>query len=65
MNIKYRIICIIGFSTVLIGCGGPPDASPSNCAGKGMEESLEFYKSDEVARQAFLDKCEALKQEKK
>ena len=65
MNIKYRIICIIGLSAALIGCGGPPSVNPSNCSGRGLEEALAFFKGDEAARQAFLDKCEVLNQEKK
>lgn len=61
MNFKYSVICIIGLSIALIGCdGGLPEADEVNCSGRGMEKALLAYKSDEVARQAFLDKCEAL-----
>jgi hypothetical protein len=31
-----------------------------NCSGRGMETSLAEFKNDEAARQAFIDKCNAL-----
>ena len=64
MNFKYSIVCIMGLSIVLIGCGGVPEASSENCSGRGMETALTAFKNDEAARQAFIDKCDALKKEK-
>ncbi|MBY0474869.1 MAG: entry exclusion lipoprotein TrbK [Nitrosomonas sp.] len=58
---KYSIVCIIGLCFALFGCGGAPEASSVNCAGKGLESSLADLKDDEAARQAFLDQCDALK----
>ena len=62
MNIKYSAACIAGFILVLTGCtsGGYPEASTSNCAGRGMEIALNELKDNEEARQAFLDKCDEL-----
>ncbi|HBF24757.1 MULTISPECIES: entry exclusion lipoprotein TrbK [Nitrosomonas] len=60
MNFKYYIVCILGLSTALIGCSGPPEVSAENCAGRGMERALDFYKNNEAERQAFIDKCNAL-----
>ncbi|MBL0010176.1 MAG: entry exclusion lipoprotein TrbK [Nitrosomonas sp.] len=61
MNFKYSIVCIIGLSIALIGCGGVPEASSENCSGRGMETALTALKDNEAARQAFIDNCEALK----
>lgn len=63
MNFKTSI-CIIGLSIVLIGCDGVPEASPENCAGRGMESALATLKDNEAARQVFIDKCEALAKQK-
>lgn len=60
MNFKYSVVCIIGLSVALIGCGGPPEVNSPNCSGKGLEESLSHFKDSEVERKAFLDQCEAL-----
>jgi len=57
MNFKSSI-CIIALSTILIGCGGVPEASSVNCAGRGLEIALQEFNS-EAERQAFLDACEA------
>lgn len=66
MNLKYSIVCIIGLNLALFGCdGGLPEADPVNCSGRGMEKALLAYKNDEAARQAFLDKCNALSEENK
>jgi len=61
MNFKYSIVCIIGLSITLIGCGGVPEASSENCSGRGMETALTAFKNDETARQAFIDSCDAMK----
>ncbi len=53
-------VCIIGLSIALIGCDSVPEANTVNCTGRGMEQSLTAFKNDEAARQAFLDKCNAL-----
>ncbi|PSJ17300.1 entry exclusion lipoprotein TrbK [Nitrosomonas supralitoralis] len=58
---KYSIACMVGLCFSLVGCGGAPEASLVNCAGKGLESSLADLKDNEVARQAFLDQCDALK----
>ena len=64
MNFKYRVICIIGLSITLIGCGGGlPEANTVNCSGRGMETALTAYKNNEAERQAFIDQCNALNQE--
>lgn len=61
MNIKYNVVCIIGLSIALIGCGGElPEADAVNCSGRGMEKALTAFKGNEAARQEFLDKCNAL-----
>ncbi|GKS68765.1 hypothetical protein W03_07690 [Nitrosomonas sp. PY1] len=57
MKNKYGIVCIIGLSIALIGCGGVPTPDAANCSGRGMESSLTAFKNDETARQAFIDKC--------
>lgn len=63
MNSKYSVVCIIGLSVALIGCGGPPEVNSSNCSGKGLEESLGYFKDNEAERKAFLEQCEALSAE--
>ena len=64
MNLrKYSAVCAIGLSIILFGCDGVPEASVVNCSGRGMEKSLTAFKNDEAARQAFLDKCNALEAE--
>jgi entry exclusion lipoprotein TrbK len=60
MKFKASIVCIIGLSIVLIGCDSLPEANTVNCSGRGMEKSLAEFKNDEAARQAFIDKCNAL-----
>jgi entry exclusion lipoprotein TrbK len=60
MNFKYSVVCIIGLSVALIGCGGSPEVNPRNCSGKGLEASLEYFKDSEAERKAFLEQCEAL-----
>lgn len=61
MKFTYYIICILGLSVTLIGCGSvAPEISPENCAGRGMERALDYYKNNETERQKFLDGCEAL-----
>ena len=62
MNSKH-IVFIIGLSTVLISCGGAPEANTVNCSGRGMESSLADFKV-ETERQAFIDKCNSLGKEK-
>ncbi|MBK7492031.1 MULTISPECIES: entry exclusion lipoprotein TrbK [Nitrosomonas] len=64
MNFKFSIVCIIGLSIALIGCGGVPEASSENCSGRGMESSLTEFKNDEAAREAFIAKCDELKKAK-
>ncbi|MXS83841.1 entry exclusion lipoprotein TrbK [Nitrosomonas oligotropha] len=64
MNFKFSIVCIIGLSIALIGCGGVPEASSENCSGRGMESSLTAFKNDEAAREAFITKCDELKKAK-
>ncbi|SES93926.1 entry exclusion lipoprotein TrbK [Nitrosomonas marina] len=64
MNLKkYSTVCAIGMSIILFGCDSVPEANVVNCSGRGMEKSLAAFKNDEAARQAFLDKCNALAQE--
>ena len=60
MNFKFSIVCIIGLSIALIGCGGVPEASSENCSGRGMESSLTEFKNNEAAREAFIAKCDEL-----
>jgi len=61
MNFKYSVVCIIGLSIALIGCGGVPEASSENCSGRGMESALTAFKNNEAAREAFIAKCDELK----
>ncbi len=61
MNFKFSIVCIIGLSIALIGCGGVPEASSENCSGRGMESALTAFKNNEAAREAFIAKCDELK----
>jgi hypothetical protein len=58
MNFKYSV-CVIGLSALLISCGGVPEANSINCAGRGLESSLQEF-DNETDRQAFVDACEAL-----
>lgn len=58
MKFKYSV-CILGLSAVLVGCGGPPEVSTANCAGREFEDALSYF-TNEAERQAFLDGCEAL-----
>jgi hypothetical protein len=60
MNFKYSV-CVLGLSAMLIGCGGVPEASSVNCAGRGLEIALQEF-DNETDRQAFLDACEARRQ---
>ncbi len=60
MKFKTSVVCIIGISIALIGCDSVPEANSVNCSGRGMEQSLTAFKNDEAARQAFIDKCNAL-----
>lgn len=60
MKFKASVVCILGLSIVLIGCDSLPEANTVNCSGRGMEQSLAAFKNDEAARQAFIDKCNAL-----
>ena len=64
MNLKY-IVCILGLSAILVGCGGSaslPEANAVNCAGRGMELALQEFneRGTEAERQAFVDGCNAL-----
>lgn len=63
MNFKFNVVCIIGLSIALIGCGGAPEVNSVNCSGKGMETALTAFKHNEAERQAFIDKCNALNAE--
>lgn len=61
MKVKSSIVGIAILSIALIGCdGGPPEADSVNCSGRGMEKALTEFKGNEAARQAFIDKCDAL-----
>ncbi len=60
MNFKYSAVCMIGLSLTLIGCDGVPEPDSVNCSGRGLEKSLATFRNDEVARQAFVDKCEEI-----
>ncbi|MBX3628957.1 MAG: entry exclusion lipoprotein TrbK [Nitrosomonas sp.] len=60
MKFKVSVVCIIGLSIALVGCDSVPEANTVNCSGRGMEQSLTAFKNDEAARQAFIDKCNAL-----
>ena len=64
MNFNFSFVCIIGLSIELIGCGGDPEASSENGSGRGMESSLTEFKNDEAAREAFIAKCDELKNAK-
>ncbi|MFZ1852043.1 MAG: entry exclusion lipoprotein TrbK [Nitrosomonas sp.] len=63
MNYITSVVCIIGLSIALIGCGGVPQPDAANCSGRGMESSLTAFKNDEAARQAFIDKCTEINKE--
>jgi entry exclusion lipoprotein TrbK len=60
MNSKH-IVFIIALSAILISCGGdsPPEVNATNCSGGGMQSALPTF-TDEAARQAFIDNCQAL-----
>ncbi|BBL34313.1 hypothetical protein Nstercoris_00544 [Nitrosomonas stercoris] len=61
MKFVYHAICILGLSVTLVACSETaPVASTANCAGRGMEKALDYYKNDETSRQQFLDACDAL-----
>lgn len=62
MKLKYKVVCIIALSTILIGCGGLPEANTTNCSGRGLEIALQAF-DNEADRQAFIDQCEALAKE--
>jgi len=51
---------VIGLNIALAGCSGPPTPSPANCAGRGLEVALSNFRGDEVARQAYMDKCDEI-----
>jgi len=55
---------MIGLTMALFGCGESlPEASTVNCTGRGLEMSLSEFRGNEAKRQAFLDACDALKEE--
>ena len=60
MSSKY-IVFIIALSATLISCGGdsPPEVNATNCSGGGMQAALPTF-TNEAARQAFIDNCQAL-----
>lgn len=60
MSSKY-IVFIIALSATLISCGSdaPPEVNATNCSGAGMQAALPTF-TNEVARQAFIDNCEAI-----
>ncbi len=60
---KYYAVCIIGLSVTLAACDGVPEVNSVNCSGRGMEKALTAFKNNEAERQAFIDQCNALKQE--
>lgn len=61
MKVNYSVVGMVMLSIALIGCdGGLPEADSVNCSGRGMEKSLTAFKGNEAARQAFIDKCDAL-----
>ena len=57
---KY-IVFIIALSATLISCGSdaPPEVNSTNCSGAGMQAALPTF-TNEAARQAFIDNCEAM-----
>lgn len=60
MSSKH-IVFIIALSATLISCGGdaPPQVNATNCSGGGMQAALPTF-TNEAARQAFIDQCQAL-----
>lgn len=60
MSSKH-IVFIIALSATLISCGGdsPPEVNATNCSGGGMQAALPTF-TNEAARQAFIDNCQAL-----
>lgn len=62
MKLKYKVVCILALSIILIGCDSLPEANSVNCSGRGLETSLQAFDS-EADRQAFIDQCEALAKE--
>lgn len=60
MSSKH-IVFIIALSATLISCGGdaPPEVNATNCSGGGMQAALPTF-TNEAARQAFIDQCQAL-----
>ena len=65
MSFKH-IVFIIALSTALVGCGGgdgAPEINATNCSGGGMQAILPTF-DNEAARQAFIDKCQAMAEKK-
>lgn len=65
MSFKH-IVFIIALSTALTGCGGgdgSPEINSTNCSGGGMQAILPTF-DNEAARQAFIDKCQAMAEKK-
>lgn len=65
MSFKHTVF-IIALGTVLAGCGGgdgAPEINATNCSGGGMQAILPTF-DNETARQAFIDKCQALAEKK-
>ena len=60
MSSKYTVF-IIALSAALISCGGDgaPEVNATNCSGAGMQAALPTF-TNEAARQAFIDNCQAL-----
>ena len=60
MNSKH-IVFIIALSAALVSCGGDgaPEVNATNCSGAGMQAALPTF-TNEAARQAFIDNCQAL-----
>lgn len=60
MSSKHTVF-IIALSAVLVSCGGDgaPEVNATNCSGAGMQAALPTF-DNEAARQAFIDKCQAM-----
>ncbi len=60
MSSKH-IVFIIALSAALVSCGGDgaPEVNATNCSGAGMQAALPTF-DNEAARQAFIDKCQAM-----